>query len=138
MRIMALDYGDKTVGVALTDELGMTAQPFETIFRERATKLRRTYARIEEIVDEKGVGEIVVGLPLLDDGSEGERCFLVRQFADDLKRRTKLPVYFEDERYTTAAADDILDEMNIAPYERKSYIDKIAASIILEQYLRKR
>lgn len=135
MRIMALDYGEKTVGVALSDELNMTAQPFETIFRKRPTKLRRTYARLEEIIDQQDVGVIVVGLPILDDGSEGERCVRVRAFADDLKRRTDLPVYFEDERYTTAEADDILARMDVDPRERKEYIDKIAASLILEQYM---
>ena len=74
MRIMGLDYGDKTVGVAISDEMLLTAQPVETIKRERANKLRQTYARIEELIMEYDIGKIVTGLPLGMDDKEGVRC----------------------------------------------------------------
>ncbi|MCR4841688.1 MAG: Holliday junction resolvase RuvX [Eubacterium sp.] len=135
MRLMGLDYGDKTVGVAISDALGLTAQPLETIFRERKTKLRRTLSRIDELVAEYGVELIVLGYPLEADGTEGDRCRATREFAETLMRRTNLPVELEDERLTTVESDEILRDMGVAPEDRKSYIDKIAASVILRQYM---
>lgn len=134
---MALDYGDKTVGVALSDERLIIAQPLETITRDRSDKLRRTYARIEEIIKEYDVTRIILGYPVTMDGDEGERVALTRLFKEGLERRTGLPVIFFDERLTTFAADEVLDEMDVAPKERKQYIDKIAAALILEAYLNK-
>ena len=84
MRIMGLDYGSRTVGVAISDDLLMTAQPKETIVRTSENKLRKTYARIEELIKEYDVQKIIVGLPLMTDGSEGERAKLSRDFADTL------------------------------------------------------
>lgn len=135
IRIMGLDYGSKTVGVAITDPLGMTAQPLETITRKSENKLRRTLARIEEIVREKNVREIVLGLPLNMDGTGGERAEKTLEFRDMLERRLKIEVRMQDERLTTVEADEILNEMDIPRNERKNYIDKIAASIILRDYL---
>ena len=135
MRIMALDYGDKTVGVAITDELGLTAQPITTITRERTNKLRKTYQAIEGLIDEYSVEKIVVGMPFNMDYTEGERTEKTRGFIEELKRRTGLEIIEVDERLTTVAADEILEEMEVPVSERKQYIDKIAASIILESYL---
>ena len=135
MRIMALDYGDKTVGVAITDELGLTAQPITTITRERTNKLRKTYQAIEGLIDEYSVEKIVVGMPYNMDDTEGERTEKTRSFIEELKRRTGLEIIEVDERLTTVAADEILEEMEVPVSERKKYIDKIAASIILESYL---
>ena len=97
MRIMGLDYGDKTVGVAISDELLITAQPIETVERERANKLRKTYQRLESLISEYGVEKIVVGNPLNMNGTEGERVELARAFAEELQRRTGLEVVMVDE-----------------------------------------
>ena len=135
MRYMGLDYGDKTVGVAVSDELGITAQPLETITRERWNKLRQTCKRIEEIIVDKKVEVIVVGKPLNMNGTEGERLERTREFIDMLKRRTGLEIVELDERLTTVEADRILDATGVAASARKEYIDKMAAAIILQTYL---
>ncbi len=135
MRIMGLDYGDKTVGVALSDESLLIAQPYETIERERPTKLRRTFARIEEIIIENGVTEIVLGYPKNMNNTEGERVRLTEEFKENLERRTGLQVHLMDERLTTIAADRTLSDMDVAKEDRKTYIDKVAAALILETYL---
>ena len=135
MRIMGLDYGDKPVGVALSDESLLIAQPYETIERERSTKLRRTFARIEEIIIENGVTEIVLGYPKNMNNTEGERVRLTEEFKENLERRTGLPVHLMDERLTTIAADRTLSDMDVAKEDRKTYIDKVAAALILETYL---
>ena len=135
MRIMGLDYGDKTVGVAISDELGLTAQPFETIYRERWNKLRQTCKRLEEIIIEKKVERIVVGKPLNMNGTEGERLERTREFIGMIARRTGLEVIELDERLTTMEADRILDMTGVAESGRKEYIDKMAAAIILQTYL---
>ena len=111
MRIMGLDYGSRTVGVAISDDLLMTAQPKETIVRTSENKLRKTYARIEELIKEYDVQKIIVGLPLMTDGSEGERAKLSRDFAERLKDRTGLEVIMEDERYTTVISEEELERI---------------------------
>ena len=135
MRILGLDYGSKTVGVAVCDPLGITAQGVETITRKEENKLRRTLARIEELIQEYEVTEIVLGLPKNMNGTEGERVALTREFAEKLERRTGLPVIFWDERLTTVAADKAMMEAGIRRERRKEYVDKIAASLILQGYL---
>ena len=135
MRIMGLDYGDKTVGVAISDELLITAQPIETVERERANKLRKTYQRLESLIAEYGVEKIVVGKPLNMNGTEGERVELARAFAEELQRRTGLEVVMVDERLTTVEANRILEETGVAHSGRKEHIDKMAAAIILQSYL---
>lgn len=135
MRIMGLDYGAKTVGVAVSDEMLLTAQPLETISRERESKLRRTYARLEALMEQYQVEKVVVGLPKKLNNEEGERCEKTREFARRLEERTGLQVIFWDERLSTAAADQVLEEASVRKDRRKAYIDKIAASIILENYL---
>ena len=128
---MGLDYGTKTVGVALSDELFITAQPFETIVREKANKLRKTLARIEEIIAAEGVTKIVLGLPKNMNNTLGERAEATNEFREMLERRTGLPVILVDERLTTVEADRILEETGVAQSGRKEHIDKMAAAIIL-------
>ena len=137
MRVLGLDYGSKTVGVAVTDSLGLTAQPLETIFRKEEDKLRRTLARLQELCREYEAERIVVGLPLNMDDSEGERAKKAREFGEKLKARTGLPLEFEDERLTTLEAEEILREAKIPAGERKKYLDKMAASLILRSWLEK-
>lgn len=132
---MGLDYGDKTVGVAISDELLVTAQPIETIERERANKLRKTYQRIEALISEYSVEKIVIGRPLNMNGTEGERVETTRVFADELSKRTGLEIIEVDERLTTVEANRILEETGVANSARKEYIDKMAAAIILQSYL---
>ncbi len=136
MRIMGLDYGSKTVGVAISDELLLTSQGKEIIRRNEENKLRRTLARIEELIQEYGVEKIVLGLPLNMDGSVSERSKLCLEFKDRLERRTGLPVEMQDERLTTVEADEIMDEAGFKDRKkRKDYVDMIAAQIILQDYL---
>jgi len=130
-----LDYGAKTVGVAISDELLLTAQPVETIKRDRETKLRKTLARIEELLEEYDVEKVVVGLPKKLNNEEGERCGKTREFAQMVHQRSGLEVIFWDERLTTVLADAALAEGNVARENRKEYIDKVAASLILKSYL---
>lgn len=135
MRVMGLDYGDKTVGVAISDELLITAQPIETVERERTNKLRKTYQRIEALIAEYEVEKIVIGKPLNMNGTEGDRVELTEAFADELSRRTGLEIIWIDERLTTVQADRILEKTGVAHSARKEHIDKMAAAIILQTYL---
>ena len=138
MRIMGLDFGSKTVGVAVSDTLLTIAQPLEIIRRKEANKLRQTLARIEELIVEYEVEEIVLGLPLNMNDTEGERVALTREFQEKLERRTGLPVYTWDERLTTVEADNAMIEAGIRRENRKEYVDKIAAALILQGYLENR
>lgn len=138
MRIMGLDFGSKTVGVAVSDSLLMTAQGVEIIRRKEENKLRQTLARIEELIVEYEVGEIVLGLPKNMNATEGIRVDLTLEFKDKLERRTGLPVHMWDERLTTVAADKTMMEAGIRRENRKEYVDMIAASLILQGYLDRR
>lgn len=135
MRIMGLDFGSKTVGVAVSDPLFITAQGIEIIRRKEENKLRQTLARIEELILEYEVAEIVLGLPKNMNATEGERVEKTKDFADKLSRRTGLPVVFRDERLTTVAADRAMMEAGIRRENRKEYVDKLAAVFILQGYL---
>ena len=135
MRIMGLDYGSKTVGVAISDPLGITAQGIETIFRKDENKLRRTCARIEELISEYEVGQIVLGLPKYMNNDIGERARRSMEFGEMLRRRTGLEVVMWDERLTTVEAERTLIENKVRREDRKKYIDKIAAVFILQGYL---
>jgi putative Holliday junction resolvase len=135
MRIMGLDYGTKTVGVAVSDPLGITAQGVETVVRKEENKLRQTLARIEQLIDEYGVEEIVVGLPKNMNNTIGERAQACQEFADKLERRTGLPVVMWDERLSTVSAEHVLIESGVRREDRKAVVDKIAAAIILQGYL---
>lgn len=135
MRIMGLDFGSKTVGVAISDELLFTAQGKEIIRRKEENKLRQTLARIEELIVEYGVEEIVLGLPKNMNNTEGERVELTMEFKEKLERRTGLPVHMWDERLTTVAADKAMIEAGLRREERKEHVDKLAAVFILQGYL---
>ena len=135
MRIMGLDFGSKTVGVAISDSLLITAQGVEIIRRKEENKLRRTLARIEELIVENDVEKIVLGLPINMNGTEGARVELTMEFKEKLERRTGLPVIMWDERLTTVAADEIMMEAGIRRENRKDYVDMIAATLILQSYL---
>ncbi len=135
MRIMGLDYGSKTVGVALSDALLLTAQPLETIERSREDKLRRTLARIESLCGEYQVERIVVGFPKNMNNTIGDRAEKSQEFAEMLNRRTGLPVVMWDERLTTVAAERSLMESGVRREHRKAYVDQIAAVFILQGYL---
>jgi putative Holliday junction resolvase len=135
MRLIGLDYGTKTVGVALSDALGLTAQPIETITRKSSNKLRQTLARIEALINENQVEKIVLGNPKNMNNTEGDRVAETLQFKEQLERRTGLPVVLWDERLTTAESERILMASGVRRENRKSVIDQMAASIILQSYM---
>ena len=137
MRIMGLDFGSKTCGVAISDSLMITAQPKEIIRRDRENKLRKTFARIEELIEEYDVGLIVLGLPLNMDDTEGERARRTLEFQDSLQRRTGLPVVMSDERLTSVEAEEIMQKQGIPREKYHDYVDMIAANIILSEYMEK-
>ena len=131
MKIMGLDYGSVTVGVAISDSMLLTAQPVEVIKRKSENKLRQTLARIQE----NDVGRIVLGYPKNMNNSEGERVERTKEFMEKLKARTGLEVVLWDERLSTVSAMDVLKEGGVRSEHRKTYVDKIAASLILQGYL---
>ena len=134
-RIMGLDFGGKTVGVAVSDPLKMTAQGIEIIRRKSENKLRRTLARIEELIKAYNVTEIVLGFPKNMNSTVGERGEKSLQFQEMLERRTGLDVVMWDERLTTVAANRAMAEAKIPEKDRKGYVDEIAAIFILQGYL---
>ena len=135
MRVLGLDYGSKTVGVAVSDPLGLTAQGVETVWRKQENKLRRTLARIEEIISEYQVTEIVLGYPKNMNNTVGERAEKSLEFKEMLEKRTGLPVVMWDERLTTMVADRTLEETGVHKEDRKQYLDQVAAVFILQGYL---
>lgn len=135
MRIMGLDFGSKTVGVAISDPLLITAQGIEIIRRKEENKLRQTLARIEELIEEYEVKEIVLGLPKNMNDTLGPRVDLTLEFKEKLERRTGLPVHTWDDRLTTVSADRTMMEAGIRRENRKEYVDKIAAVLILQGFL---
>ncbi len=135
MRIMGLDFGSKTVGVAISDPLLITAQGIEIIRRKDENKLRQTCARIEELIVSNKVSEIVLGYPKNMNDTLGERVEKTLAFKEMLERRTGLPVHLWDERLTTVAADKAMIEAGLRREERKEHVDKIAAIFILQGYL---
>lgn len=134
-RIMGLDVGDKTIGVALSDPLFVTAQPFETI---RRTKAKADIDRLEDIVKEKEVNQIVVGLPKNMNNTIGPQSMKVISFVDLLKKRFDIEIVYEDERLTTVQSESVLIDMNVRRENRKKQIDNIAASFILQSFLDRR
>ena len=135
MRIMGLDYGSKTVGVAISDPLCITAQGIETIDRKEENKLRKTLARIEELAKEYEVDRIVLGFPKNMNNTIGDRAEKTLEFKEMLERRTGLSVIMWDERLTTVEAERTLIESKVRRENRKKYVDKIAAVFILQGYL---
>lgn len=136
MRLLGLDYGSRTVGVAVSDDLMITAQGLETIERKKENQLRKTLARIEAICREYDVDKIVLGFPKNMDNSIGEQAERVTEFKETLERRTGLEIILWDERLTTVSAKRVLNEGNVRGRdEQKKVIDKIAAVFILQGYL---
>ncbi|GIP31442.1 Holliday junction resolvase RuvX [Paenibacillus sp. J2TS4] len=132
MKIMGLDYGDKTIGVAVSDEFGWTAQGLEVI---RRTSKAADLARLQNIIQEHGVEEIVVGLPKNMNNTIGPRGELSMEFAEALQTKVKLPVHLWDERLTTVSAERTLLEADVSRKKRRQVIDKIAAAFILQGFL---
>lgn len=137
MRIMGLDYGSVTVGVAISDALLLTAQGIEVIRRKQPDKLRQTLARIEELAKEYEVECIVLGYPKNMNNTIGERAEKSEEFAEMLRRRTGLEVVLWDERLTTVAAHQALIEGDVRREDRAKVVDKVAAVFILQGYLDK-
>ena len=135
MRLMGLDYGSKTVGVAVSDPLGRTAQGVETVWRKQENKLRQTLARIEELISEYQVERIVLGYPKNMNNTIGERAVKSLEFKEKLEKRTGLPVVMWDERLTTAEAERTLMETGVRRENRKQFLDQMAAVLILQGYL---
>ena len=135
MRIMGLDFGSKTVGVAISDPLLITAQGIEIIRRKEENKLRKTCARIEELIEEYEVDEIVLGYPKNMNDTLGERIERTNEFKEMVERRTGMEVHLWDERLTTVAADKAMIEAGLRREERKEHVDKVAAVFILQGYL---
>lgn len=132
---MGLDYGSKTIGIAISDPLGFTAQGVETIYRKEENKLRKSLARIEELIIEYGVTKLVLGFPKHMNNTIGDRAEKSLELKEMLERRTGLEVIMWDERLTTVEAERTLIESNVRREDRKKYIDKIAAVFILQGYL---
>lgn len=135
MRIMGLDFGSKTVGVAISDPLFLTAQGIEIIRRKSPSKLRQTLARIDELKTEYEVEKIVLGFPKNMNNTVGERCEKTLEFKEMLEKRTGLEVVLWDERLTTVEADRTMMEAGIRRENRKQYVDQLAAVFILQGYL---
>ena len=135
MRILGLDYGSKTVGVAVSDPLGFTAQGVEIIRRKSENKMRQTLARIEELIAQYQVEEIVLGLPKNMNKTLGDRAEKSLELKETLERRTGLPVVMWDERLTTVSANRVLMETGVRRENRKEHVDEIAAVFILQGYL---
>jgi putative holliday junction resolvase len=136
-RIMGLDYGSVTVGVAVSDELLITAQGIEVIRRKQENKQRQTLARIEELIVEYDVDRIVLGYPKHMNNTIGERAVKSEELADKLRQRTGLEVILWDERLTTVAANQILSQTKMNYEEKAKVVDKLAAVIILQGYMDK-
>ncbi len=134
MRLMGLDVGDKTIGVAVSDELGITANPITVI--QRTVSIKKDIAEVLRLAAEYGVGQIVVGMPYMLDGSVGIQAEKVESFIEALRRRTHIPVVIWDERLTTTEAERVLIEADQSRAKRKKVIDKMAAGVLLSSYMR--
>lgn len=135
VRALGLDFGAKTVGVSAADALGVTAQGLEIIRRKSENKLRQTLARIDELARERSVEVIVLGLPRTMGGKLSERTYRTLKFGEMVQKRTNLPVVYWDERLTIVAADRTMQATAVAEQDRKTYVDEIAAMLILQGYL---
>jgi len=135
MRILGLDYGEKRIGLALSDEMGITARGIPTLTRR---SLDKDLESLEKIIRRFVVEKIVIAYPLRLDGSEGIQCEKVSRFAGILEKRFALPVIKWDETLTTSRAEEILTEVKVSRKKRKAVVDKLAAMIILQDYLNRR
>ena len=133
VRIMGLDIGDRRIGVAVSDGLGLTAQPLFTLHRTSST--REDIRSIARMVRKHGVAEIVVGLPLHISGEESPQAAKTRKFAEELAERVQLPMHFRDERLTSHAADELMKQRGLDSHDRKAMVDQVAAALILQDFL---
>ena len=136
MRIIGLDVGDKTIGVAMSDELGITAIPMTVI--SRTGSLKREIGEIRRMVEENGVECIVVGMPFMLDGSMGIQAGKVEAFVEELRRRLRVQIVTWDERLTTSEVERILIASDQSRMKRKKVIDKMAAAVMLRSYMESR
>ena len=134
-RILAIDYGSRRIGLAVTDELGLTAQGLPTLHRSNK---RNDFDHLRRTIKGYGIGEIVLGLPLRMSGEAGVQSEKVQEFAEELRRRFKLPVYLYDERLTSVEANRVLDEGEVGLQRRKEVVDQLAAVLILQAFLESR
>ncbi len=132
MRLMGMDLGEKTIGIAISDELGWTAQGLEVI---RRTNLTNDFGRLKEIVKEKQVTKIIMGLPRRTDGSYGPETDKVKDFVVKMEKEIPIPVEYWDERFSTVAAERVLLEGDVRRKKRRQVIDMVAACVILQAYL---
>lgn len=133
MRSMGLDISNRAVGVSLSDELNILASPLKTIKRERG--YRKVMGEIREIVSDNQIGQIIVGLPILPNGTKGDRAQECEDFVKVLRGYVRIPIHFQDERYTTAEAKSILNDRGISGADARADVDSLAASIILQEYI---
>jgi len=134
-RVMALDYGSKTIGLAVTDELGITAQGLQTL---RRTNKRNDMDHLRRLIKQYGVGELVMGLPLRLSGDTGTQSDKVKVFAEELRKKFKLPVHLFDERLTSVEANRVLRESEMSIRRRAEVVDRLAAVLILQAFLEAR
>jgi putative Holliday junction resolvase len=132
MRILGLDYGEKRLGLAISDEMGITAQGLPTLTRKG---LEKDLAALEKVIRQFGVDRMVIGYPLRLNGTEGIQCEKVNRFAGILEKRFSVPILKWDETLTTSQAEEILTEVRVSRKKRKAVVDKLAAMIILQDYL---
>ena len=135
MRLLGLDYGSKTCGVAVSDPLGIGAAAVEIIRREKENHLRKTLSRIAELVKQYDAEAIVLGYPVNMDGTAGDRAEKTLEFKSKLEARLPIPVFLCDERLTTVEAEEIMALNGVAPSDYKTYVDMIAAQVILEDWM---
>ncbi|MFO7896593.1 MAG: Holliday junction resolvase RuvX [Candidatus Cloacimonadales bacterium] len=133
MRLMGIDYGEKRIGLALSDPMQIISTPYQVLSNEKGI-----FDKLREIIENEKVGKIILGLPLNLAGEDSRKTKEVRTFKQQLEQEITLPVEFYDERYSTAEATDLLIEMGYSPQQRKKIIDKMAASIILKNFLEDR
>lgn len=132
MRMLGIDYGEKRIGIAVSDEMGMVARPLTTI---RHTRIDRDCASIRRLVEELGVERVIVGYPITLGGKESVQCIYVARFIDALALRLGVPVMRWDESMSTKEAEEILIESDMGRARRKKVVDRLAAAIILQEYL---
>lgn len=133
MRVLAVDYGERRTGVAVSDEIGITAQGLETIEVEDESEIP---SRVANIARETGAETIVVGLPLNMNGTESEKSRKVREFGVLLAEETSLPVVFRDERMISKQAQRVMHELKKKTFKNKTMVDRISATLILQEYLK--
>ena len=131
-RILAIDFGARRIGLAVTDELGLTAQGLPTLHR---TNKRNDFDQLRRTIKQYAVGEIVLGLPLRMSGEVGIQAEKVEAFAEELRARFKLPVHLFDERLTSVEANRVLDETEMGNRRRKEVVDQLAAVLILQAFM---